>query len=143
MKIYNFLFDPELNSLRLNMDASLVDPLLKSERIDLFDREKILNLGKSVSSSSFNAHKNKTMSQLDKNSASYSRDKDAPKILHPMAIYSPEEFLKSHKLLKAKLEKNLEEKNLEEKNLSHLHVEKDKNNKISKNQMIIKKLKNS
>ena len=101
-------------------------------------REKILNLGKSVSSSSFIAHKNKTMSQLDKNSASYSRDKDAPKILHPMAIYSPEEFLKSHKLLKAKLEKNLEEKNL-----SHLHVEKDKNNKISKNQMIIKKLKNS
>tara|TARA_B100000963_G_C22371077_1_gene555892 strand:+ start:202 stop:633 length:432 start_codon:yes stop_codon:yes gene_type:complete len=143
MKIYNFLFDPELNSLRLNMDASLVDPLVKSERIDLFDREKILNLGKSVSSSSFIAHKNKTMSQLDKNSASYSRDKDAPKILHPMAIYSPEEFLKSHKLLKAKLEKNLEEKNLEEKNLSHLHVEKDKNNKISKNQMIIKKLKNS
>lgn len=138
MKIYNFLFDPELNSLRLNMDASLVDPLVKSERIDLFDREKILNLGKSVSSSSFIAHKNKTMSQLDKNSASYSRDKDAPKILHPMAIYSPEEFLKSHKLLKAKLEKNLEEKNL-----SHLHVEKDKNNKISKNQMIIKKLKNS
>jgi len=125
------------------MDASLVDPLVKSERIDLFDREKILNLGKSVSSSSFIAHKNKTMSQLDKNSASYSRDKDAPKILHPMAIYSPEEFLKSHKLLKAKLEKNLEEKNLEEKNLSHLHVEKDKNNKISKNQMIIKKLKNS
>ena len=37
MKIYNFLFDPDLNNLRLNMDASLVDPLEKGKNIELFD----------------------------------------------------------------------------------------------------------
>ena len=36
MKIYNFLFDPDLNNLRLKMDASLVDPLDKGKNI-LFD----------------------------------------------------------------------------------------------------------
>ena len=33
MKIYNFLFDPNLNNLRLNMDAGLVDPLEKEKNI--------------------------------------------------------------------------------------------------------------
>ena len=48
MKIYNFLFDPDLNNLRLNMDASLVDPLEKGKNIELFDRDVILNLGKPI-----------------------------------------------------------------------------------------------
>ena len=34
MKIYNFLFDPDLNNLRLNMDASLVDPLENGKNIE-------------------------------------------------------------------------------------------------------------
>ena len=48
MKIYNFLFDPDLNNLRLNMDASLVDPLENGKNIELFEKDVILNLGKPI-----------------------------------------------------------------------------------------------
>ena len=48
MKIYNFLFHPDLNNLRLNMDASLVDPLEKGKNIELFDRDVIFYLFHSV-----------------------------------------------------------------------------------------------
>ena len=33
MKIFNYLFQPELNNLRLNMNASLAHPINKKSRI--------------------------------------------------------------------------------------------------------------
>ena len=115
MKIYNFLFDPDLNNLRLNMDASLVDPLEKGKNIELFDRDVILNLGKPIISAPIKKNIKPKIPTPKKPPPDYSRDIEAPKILHPMEKYTPEEFLKSHKLSKAKLNENLEKRNLIQK----------------------------
>ena len=112
MKIYNFLFDPDLNNLRLNMDASLVDPLEKGKNIELFDKDVILNLGKPIISVPTKKNINSKVPAPKKIPPDYSRDIEAPKILHPMEKYTPQEFLKSHKLSKAKLNENLEKRNL-------------------------------
>ena len=150
MKIYNFLFDPDLNNLRLNMEASLVDPLEKGKNIELFDRNVILNLGKPRISAPIKKNKN-SRTPLPKKPPDYSRDIEAPKILHPMEKYTPEEFLKSHKLSKAKLNENLEKRNLIQKNIndnkndSKQEIKETRTDQkfVSKNQAIIDKLKNS
>ena len=150
MKIYNFLFDPDLNNLRLNMEASLVDPLEKGKNIELFDRDVILNLGKPRISVPIKKNKN-PRTLLPKKPPDYSRDIEAPKILHPMEKYTPEEFLKSHKLSKAKLNENLEKRNQikknknDNKNDSKREVKETSTDQkfVSKNQAIIDKLKNS
>ena len=36
MKIFNYLFQPELNNLRLNMNASLAHPLHEKPRVVLY-----------------------------------------------------------------------------------------------------------
>ena len=151
MKIYNFLFDPDLNNLRLNMDASLVDPLEKGKNIELFDRDVILNLGKPITSVPIKKNKNLKVFMPKKPSPNYSRDIEAPKILHPMKKYTPEEFLKSHKLSKAKLNENLEKRNSirksknDNKNDLKPEIQQSITDQkfVSKNQEIIDKLKNS
>ena len=151
MKIYNFLFDPDLNNLRLNMDASLVDPLEKGKKIELFDRDVILNLGKPIVSAPIKKNINPKVPTPKKPPPDYSRDIEAPKILHPMEKYTPEEFLKSHKLSKAKLNENLEKRNLiqkrknDNKNDSKQDIKETSTDQkfVSKNQAIIDKLKNS
>ena len=151
MKIYNFLFDPDLNNLRLNMDASLVDPLQKGKNIELLDRDVILNLGKPIISVPIKKNINPKVPTPKKLSPDYSRDVEAPKILHPMKNYTPEEFLKSHKLSKAKLNENLEKRNLikksrvDNKNDRKLEMKEIRTEQkfLSKNQAIIDKLKNS
>ena len=150
MKIYNFLFDPDLNNLRLNMEAGLVDPLEKGKNIELFDRDVILNLGKPRISVPIKKNKN-SRTLLPKKPPDYSRDIEAPKILHPMEKYTPEEFLKSHKLSKAKLNENLEKRNLIKKSKNDNKNDSKRNIRgtisdrqfVSKNQAIIDKLKNS
>ena len=151
MKIYNFLFDPHLNHLRLNMDASLVDPLERGGTTELFDRNAILNLGKPIITAPIKENINTKVTTLRKHPPDYSRDIEAPKILHPMEKYTPEEFLKSHKLSKAKLNENLEKRNLIQKskndNKNDLKPEIQESSTeqkfVSKNQAIIDKLKNS
>ena len=156
MKIYNFLFDPDLNNLRLNMDASLVDPLEKGKNIELFDRDIILDLGKPIISAPIKKNINPKVATPKvltpkKIPPDYSRDVEAPKILHPMEKYTPEEFLKSHKLSKAKLNENLEKRNLVQKSKGDNTDYRKREIKeirtdqkfVSKNQAIIDKLKNS
>ena len=151
MKIYNFLFDPDLNNLRLNMDASLVDPLEKGKNIELFDRDVILKLGKPIVSAPIKKNIKSKVHTPKKPPPDYSRDIEAPKILHPMEKYTPEEFLKSHKLSKAKLNENLEKRNLiqkrknDNKNDSKQDIKETSTDQkfVSKNQAIIDKLKNS
>ena len=151
MKIYNFLFDPDLNNLRLNMDASLVDPLEKEKTLEFLDKNVILNIGKPPDVlAPTKKNQEKYASSLKKVSPNYSRDKDSPKILHPMKKYTPEEFLKSHKLSKAKLNENLEKRNLNQKSLEknrlgdppNINVNNSKKENLSRNQAIIEKLKN-
>ena len=132
------------------MDASLVDPLEKGKNIELFDRDVILNLGKPIISAPIKKYKSKG-TYAKKTSPDYSRDIEAPKILHPMEKYTPEEFLKSHKLSKAKLNENLEKRNLiqksknDNKNDSKRDIKETSTDQkfVSKNQAIIDKLKNS
>ncbi len=151
MKIYNFLFDPDLNNLRLNMDASLVDPLEKGKNIELFDKDVILNLGKPIISVPIKKNKNPKVPAPKKLPPDYSRDVEAPKILHPMEKYTPQEFLKSHKLAKVKLNENLEKRNLIKKSKNDNKNDSKRNIRgtisdrqfVSKNQAIIDKLKNS
>ena len=151
MKIYNFLFDPDLNNLRLNMDASLVDPLEKGKNIELFDKDVILNLGKPIISVPIKKNKNPKVPAPKKLPPDYSRDVEAPKILHPMEKYTPQEFLKIHKLSKVKLNENLEKRNLIKKSKNDNKNDSKRNIRgtisdrqfVSKNQAIIDKLKNS
>ena len=132
------------------MEASLVDPLEKGKNIELLDRDVILNIGKPITSLPIKKNINPKGPAPKKPPPDYSRDIEAPKILHPMEKYTPEEFLKSHKLSKAKLNENLERRNLiqkdksDNKNLKRDIKETSTDLKfVSKNQAIINKLKNS
>ena len=150
MKIYNFLFDPDLNNLRLNMDASLVDPLEKGGTIELFDSDVIFNLGKPIISVPIKKNISAKQPPPKKPPLDYSRDIEAPRILHPMEKYTPAEFLKSHKLSKAKLNENLEKRYLIQKSKNDYKNDRKGEIKdtstdqkfVSKNQAIINKLKN-
>ena len=82
----------------------------REKKIELFDRDVILNLGKPIVSAPIKKNINPKVPAPKKPPPDYSRDIEAPKILHPMEKYTPEEFLKSHKLSKAKLNENLEKR---------------------------------
>jgi len=133
------------------MDASLVDPLEKGKNIELFDKDVILNLGKPIISVPIKKNKNPKVPAPKKLPPDYSRDVEAPKILHPMEKYTPQEFLKSHKLAKVKLNENLEKRNLIKKSKNDNKNDSKRNIRgtisdrqfVSKNQAIIDKLKNS
>ena len=149
MKIYNFLFDPELNNLRLNMDAALVEPLNKDSAIKFLDRDLILNLGKPAETLLHTNLLNNNTSTDKKISPNCSRDKDNPRILHPKKSYSPKEVLKSHKLSKARFNENLKKVNFVRVITDDDETDKDEKTKLvnqknlSKNQTIVEKIKNS
>ena len=75
------------------MDASLVDPLEKEKNIELFDRDIILNIGKPITSVPIKKNIQPKVPAPKKSPPDYSRDIEAPKILHPMDELAAMEFL--------------------------------------------------
>ena len=132
------------------MDASLVDPLEKGRTIELFDSDVIFNLGKPIISAPIKKNISAKKPKQKKPPPDYTRDIEAPGILHPMEKYTPAEFLKSHKFSKAKLNENLEKRHLIQNSKNDYKNDRKGEIKdtstdqkfVSKNQAIIEKLKN-